>query len=151
MEEIRFNSTYHFADLVESFIYGESGFWNYDEDIFIERSLSFNKETLLHHYIETKIWSYYDREFRKNGGIYEDSEDFLEFFKDLFDTYDVSIAFFDEVVDVEETEDLHAEFLDWWYDKEDEFSALFNKIADDVFYILFGKGSCCCALMSLLR
>ncbi|NHZ85269.1 MAG: hypothetical protein GWP19_05245 [Planctomycetia bacterium] len=100
MKEINFNSTYHFSDLVESYIYGESGFWNYSEEIFKERSLNFQKETLLHHFIETTIWNYYNRQFRKHGGIYEDDEDFIEFLRNLFITYDVSINFFDEVIDI---------------------------------------------------
>lgn len=139
MEEIKFNNTYHFANLVESYIYGESGFWNYSDEIFKDRSLKFHKETLLHHYIETTIWNYYNKEFRKYGGIYEDNEDFLDFLRDLFESYSVTVEFFDDIVNVDESEDLHEDFKKWWYDKESEFRELFNKIADDVFYIFFGN------------
>lgn len=139
MDEIRFNNTYHFADLVESYIYGDSGFWRYSDEIFKERSLGFKKETLLHHFIETTVWNYYNRQFRKYGGIYEDDEDFLEFLRNLFDSYNVEIDFFDDLIDVYESEDLHEDFKNWWNEKEPEFRELFNKIADDVFYIFFGN------------
>ena len=139
MDEIRFNDTYYFASLVESYIYGKSGFWRYSEEVFKERSLRFNKETLLHHFIETTIWNYYNRQFIKHGGVYEDNEDFLEFLRNLFDSYNVSIEFFDDLVNIDESEDLHEDFKKWWIAKEPEFRQLFSKIADDVFYIFFGN------------
>jgi hypothetical protein len=139
MKEIRFNNTYYFADLVESYIYGDSGFWRFSEDVFKERSLRFKKETLLHLYIETTIWNYYNREFRKNGGVYEDNEDFLDFLRGLFETYNVNIEFFDGLIDIENSDDLYEDFRNWWCNKETEFRELFNKIADDVFYIFFGN------------
>ncbi len=142
MEEIKFNSTYYFADLVESFIYGESEFFNYSETIFIERALVFHKETLLHHYIETTIWNYFNRDFHKYGGdyIYD-----IFFFKEMFEDYEIDSNLFNGISDDEEStnEDildyLNDNFVKKWYEHESEFRILFNKIAGDVFYIFFGN------------
>jgi hypothetical protein len=142
MEKILFNSTYFFADLVESPIYAGSGFWNYSEDIFIERALRFNKETLLHHYIETTIWNYYNKNIRKYGGDYIH---YIFFFKSLLEAYNVASIFFDRIGDDEESTDedvlnkLNKNFERKWHQYESDFRKLFNKIAKDVFYIYFGN------------
>lgn len=142
MEEINFNSTYYFADLVESYIYGQSTFWNYPEQVFIERALKFNKETLLHLYIETTIWNYYNRDIRKYGGDYIH---YIFFFRNLFNDYKVETNLFDNIEEDEyETNEnilntLNDNFEDEWHQHEDEFRELFNNIAADVFFILFGN------------
>ena len=139
MNEVKFNKTYYFADLVESCIYEDLNFWNYSPKVFILRSSNFNKETLLHHFIETTIWNYYNSAFNEFGGFYEEDEEFLDFLRSLFKTYDISIDFFDDVVDTELSEDLYKDFLKWWNNNEEIFRQLFNKIADEVFYIFFGN------------
>lgn len=142
MEKLIFNNTYRFADLVESYIYGESEFWNYSEKIFIDRALKFNKETLLHHYIETTIWNYYNRDIRKYGGDYIH---YIFFFKGLFGAYNVVSNFFKDIGDEEESTDEYAlnnlndNFETKWHKHESVFRELFNKVADDVFYIFFGN------------
>ncbi len=134
MDEIKLNHIYSFADLIERHIYGHSGFWNYSEPTFVDRSLKFRKETLLHHFIETTIWNYYNREFRKHLDVYVDNEDFIEFLNKLFTHYIIPTKEFS--ISENETA-LEEKFLAWW--NEGEFRLLFNKIADDVFYILFGN------------
>lgn len=142
MEELKFNSTYHFADLVESYIYGESSFWNYSEEIFIERALNFKKETLLHHYIETTIWNYYNRDIRKNGGDYIH---YIFFFKSLFETYNVDSKLFEKLGSDEDStnektlQKFNDTFGTKWQKNENAFRQLFNKVAGDVFYIFFGN------------
>ena len=68
MTEQNLNHTYSFASHIDGNIQSEIGLWNYDEDIFIKRSLNFNRKTLLHHYIETTLWNDYNRDIRKYGG-----------------------------------------------------------------------------------
>jgi hypothetical protein len=142
MEELKFNSTYYFADLVESHIYGEAHFCNYSEEIFIDRALNFRKETLLHHYIETTIWNYYNRDIRKYGGDYTY---YIFFFKRLFKIYDIDSKLFDKLGDDEDSsnekilEKYNETFEKKWHRNESAFRQLLNKIARDVFYIYFGN------------
>jgi len=130
MKELIFNSTYGFADLVESHIYGESAFCNYSEDILIERTLRFKKETLLHHYIETTIWNYYNRDIRKYGGDYIY---YIFFFKGLFESYNVIFDYFKDIGDDEESSDeyilhnLNDNFEKIWHEHESVFRRLPQK------------------------
>lgn len=142
MEKIIFNSTYYFSDLVESYIYNGSGFWHYSETDFIERATKFCKETLLHQYIETNIWNYFNKDIHKYGGDYIY---YIFFFKNLFEDYNVVTNLFDKIGDDEDSTEetclntLNENFKEKWQRYESDFRILFNKIAKDVFYVLFGN------------
>ncbi|MEP0213630.1 MAG: HNH endonuclease signature motif containing protein [Cellulophaga sp.] len=141
MDELHFNNIYHFASMVESSIFSEENFWNYPEEYFIERAISFKKETLLHLYIETTIWNHYNYDIRKSTDFYIDDAGFFEYVRELSISYNVNFEYLDEKIDFEtyEGDDLDQKLKDWWNNNEIKFRELFNKIADDVFYILFGN------------
>ncbi len=140
MDELHFNNIYHFSNIVESSIFYETNFWNYPEEPFIERAVSFKKETLLHLYIETTLWNHYNYDIRKSTDFYIEDPSFFDFVRELSDSYNVHFECLDEIVDFETyDENLDQKFKDWWERNEPNFRELFNKIADDVFYILFGN------------
>ena len=114
--------------------------WNYDEDIFIKRSLNFNRKTLLHHYIETTLWNDYNRDIRKYGGDYTHH---IESFYELFLEFVPSKNPFKNLEKLDDYElDLYNDkFTEIWINKENDFRKLFNIIADNVFYLLFNNRS----------
>ncbi|MBF4984754.1 HNH endonuclease [Nonlabens mediterrranea] len=140
MTEQNLNHTYSFASQIDGNIQSNICLWNYDEDIFIKRSLNFNKKTLLHHYIETTLWNDYNRDIRKHGGDYTHHiEDFYELFLAFVPSKNPFKNL--EKLNDDELDSYNDKFTEIWKNKEMEFRILFNLIADNVFYLLFNNRS----------
>ena len=129
LQEFKFNSIYELADLVDNSVKGEVEFWNYDSDFFIQSATKFSKDTLLHLYIVTTALNYHHRDFRKNGGDFE--EDNMEKWYSLFDTYQIKVRKFNL--------NSNSEVVAWFDKQIEKFAELFDKMADEVFYILFAN------------
>lgn len=129
LKEYKFDSIYDLVSLVDGHVKGGSGFWNFDEDLFVQCASKFSKFTLLHLYTITTAYNYYRRDFRKNGDCVD--EDSIQYWYDLFKTYDVKI----EIFNFENEEDIF-----YWYERnKNNFMTLFKKMADEVFHILFSN------------
>ncbi len=140
MTEQNLNHIYSFASQIDANIQAEIGFWNYDEETFKKRSLGFNKETLLHHYIETTIWNDYNRDIRKYGGDYTHH---IEYFHALFSEFIPEKNLFKKLdkTDEDELDSYNDDFEEIWKNEEEIFRELFNIIAENVFYLLFNNRS----------
>lgn len=142
MDELNLHNTYFFANIVENEIFAETSFWNFPDDVFQERALNFNKETLLHLYIETTIWNYFNYEIRKCAG---DNVQCIFFLKKIFEQYNIDSPLFVKIGEDEEStnfkilEQFNQTFHKKWIKHEPIFRNLFKKIAEDVFYIFFGN------------
>lgn len=148
LQEYHFNSIYKLADLIDESVNAEVEFWNFDDDYFIRCATRFSKETLLHLYIVVTAMNDYHRFYRRHGGP-EDHE--REEWYSLFETYGIEIekyrfdkeeeesesTFYSEA---DEDEDDNYEFTFRWFEQNsDKFELLFEKMADEVFYILFSN------------
>ena len=130
LQKFHYNSIYELADLIDGSIKAEVAFWNYNEEYFIETSSKFSKDTLLHLYIVITAINFYRRDFRKSPEIYEDEED-LEKWYSLFQTY--SVEFIKPNLKNNQSPE------DWLESESEAFFSLFEKMADEVFYILFAN------------
>jgi len=129
LKEYKFDSIYDLVSLIDGHVKNGSEFWNYDEELFVKCATKFSKFTLLHLYTITTALNYYRRDFRKNGDCID--EDGIQYWYGLFETYKVKYDRFD----FEKEEDIYC-----WYEKsENTFSNLFEKMADEVFHILFSN------------
>ena len=129
LQEFKFNNIYELADLIDNSVKADVQFWNYDTDFFINAATKFSKDSLLHLYIVTTAFNYYRRDFRKNGDMLDENS--IEKWYSLFDNYDIEIDEFEF--------DGDSEIIDWFINNEEKFEALFNYMADEVFYILFAN------------
>lgn len=127
--EFKFNSVYSIADLTDDSIKGGAEFWNYNQALYISSATKFSKFTLLHLYIITNCFNHYRRDFRKWGGFIDEEE--IEYWYDLFNSYEISY----EEFEFEE----NAEIFEWFEKHETNFLELFEKMAEEVFYILFAN------------
>ena len=129
MKEFHFHTTYELAHIIDSSVFGHQEFWNFNEDIFINCSVKFSKFTLLHLYIIASSLNYYRRYFRKNGDCFD--EECYENWKSQFKTYDVLVPPYDF--------NLEKNPLEWFDEYSDNFENLFEKMAEEVFHILFNN------------
>jgi hypothetical protein len=127
--EFKFRDVYDLADLIDNSVKGEAYFWNYNDDFFINAACRFSKDTLLHLYIVTTALNYYRRDFRKNGS--SECEETMERWYSLFECYQIKIREFNF--------NGRKELVEWFNSNEKKFEELFDKMADEVFYILFGN------------
>jgi len=130
LQEFHYNSIYELADLIDSSVKAEVDFWGHNEEYFIEISSKFSKDTLLHLYIVITATNFYRRDFKKNPELYEEEED-LEKWYILFDTY--SIEF--KRLNLKQIQSSS----EWFETNTEAFFALFEKMAEEVFYILFAN------------
>lgn len=129
LHKFNFNNTYELADLIDQSVKSGVEFWNYDVDFFIKAATRFSRDTLLHLYIVTTAINYYHRDFRENGDLID--EESIEKWYSLFDSYSIKVQKFNFNGKVE---------IIGWFDKQkDKFEELFDKMADEVFYILFAN------------
>jgi len=133
LQEFHYNSIYELADLIDGSIKSGVGFWNYNEEYFIQTSSKFSKDTLLHLYIVVTAVNFYRRDFRKNPEFYEVEEDLKKWYT-LFQTYTIRYKKLD-------TKNNQLT-VDWFDTQIDSFYSLFEKMADEVFYILFANRNC---------
>ena len=103
-------------------------FWNFDSDFFADRATKFNRDTLLHQYIVCQLMNHYSRQYRRNGDCFDEDE--IEYWLELFDEYKVDYI----------EEDIISEdftFYSWFEKNRFYFEELFEKLAQEMFYILF--------------
>ena len=129
LQEFKFKNIYELADLIDGHVRAEVEFWNYNEGIFVDAATRFSKDTLLHLYIVTTALNYHRRDFRKNGSD-EDDETMQKWYS-VFDTYQIKIKKFNF--------NGKQQLVDWFDRNINAFEDLFNKMADEVFYILFAN------------
>ena len=129
LEEYKFNSVYELADLIDKSVEYEVDFWNFNPDYFISAATNFSKDTLLHLYIAVTAMNHYRREFRKNGDLID--EESINQWYSLFNEHSIKINKFEF--------DNENEIFDWFEENESKFKDLFDKMADEVFYILFSN------------
>jgi hypothetical protein len=129
MRQLILKNIYSFVSIIEDFVDRGERFYNFDEDFFIEASLKFSKETLLHQYIFVCLLNYHRQDFRANGDLFD--EDTYDYWENLFFSYKVDMK-------LPEFSDEYLAF-DWINDNQDVFESLFEKITDEVFFILFSN------------
>ncbi len=131
MREFIFRDVYSLASLIDESVDQGEGFWNFNIDYFVNASTNFSKDTLLHQYIVTRTLNYYSRYFRKyvDAVSEEDPERWLS----LFEAYNVMSPPFDL------SDDEDGEPHKWFTENKDKFYELFNRMADEVFHVLFAN------------
>ncbi|MEI6062913.1 MAG: hypothetical protein WCR72_19570, partial [Bacteroidota bacterium] len=101
----------------------------YDFDFFIQSATKFSKDTLLHLYIVTTAINYHYKDFIKNGDLID--EESIEKWYSLFDTYSIKVSKYNFNGKTE---------INKWFERHaSEFEELFNKMSEEVFYILFAN------------
>lgn len=131
LQEYNFNHVYELVDLVDNSVKGSEQFWNYDYARFTNAATQFSKDTLLHLYIATTAVNYHRRDFRKNADLIDENS--MEKWYLQFDYYSIKIKKLNSANDTEKVK---------WVNKNiRKFEGLFNKMADEVFYILFANRS----------
>ena len=129
MEEYKFDSIYRFLDIVSNAIEEGEEFWNYNEEVFIQSAIKFQKYTLLHLYCCTTLVNYYSRYFKKNEDLIEIED--IENWHYLFEKYDVH--YFKHELDDESEVNAH----DWFEKNYENFCDLFDVISNEIVHILF--------------
>ncbi len=128
-QSYKFKSTYELADLIDNSVQNSVNFWNYDEVFFIKAATKFSKDTLLHLYIVTTAMNFYRKDFLKNGDNIE--EEAMEKWYNLFEHHSIDVEKFNFESD--------RDTVDWFDEHIDRFVNLFDAMADECFYILFGN------------
>ena len=132
MVEYKFESIYLFVDIIYQSVKSEVEFWNFDVNDFIKSATTFQKKSLLHIYVESTLFNYYLRNFRKNGDCYEEED--IDEWKSIFSAYNVTLDFPDCNFDDPEEDDC---VYEWFLDNEVSFKALFKKLSKEIVHILF--------------
>lgn len=131
LADYKFKRIYELVDLVQGSADAGVELWNFDEEFFIKASSKFSKDTLLHLYIVVTAMNYYYRDFLKNGDLEDDET--LETWYSRFEAYQIPIQKFGA--------SKKKEVFEWFEDNEENFQLLYERMADEVFYILFGNRS----------
>lgn len=134
LRDFKFNKIYSFVEIIERSVDLEVELYNFDVDYFIQSTIKFRKDTVLHQYIVCELSNYYLRDFRKNGDLFE--EDRMEYWQELFSQYSIEI----ESIDYEDGDlNLSEEAYNWYTRNEDKFEQLFEELMEEIFYILFAN------------
>lgn len=129
MQEFKFRNIYSLASLIDESVDYKENFWNFDVNYFINASTNFSKDTLLHQYIVTRSFNHYHRYFRKDGDCIVDDE--AEQWMSLLSTYGIIIR----PLNLDNGEDPY----DWFIENEEKFYDLFDRMANEVFHVLFAN------------
>lgn len=133
MIEYKFESIYLFVDIIYQSVKSEVEFWNYDAYEFIQSATTFQKKSLLHIYVESTLFNYYNNDFRKNGDCYEENN--IDEWRSIFSSYKVKLDFPNCIFDDSGDEC----FYEWFLNNELCFRSLFKKISIEVVHILFAN------------
>lgn len=141
MPEFQFYHMYHMVSLVEKGIdnwlwLGEISWQNSE----VVRSLyKPSKISLLHRYIYAVISVETGRDYRKNEDIYDDPE-VIEELESIFSVYNIHIKpFKDFMIQIETPNEDEFYFYRWFVSQEEQFELLWEKLADEVFHLLFAN------------
>lgn len=134
MVEYKFESIYLFVDIIYQAVKSEVEFWNFDTNEFIKSATTFQRKSLLHIYVESTLFNYYHRDFRKNGDCYE--EDNINEWQSIFSAYNVKLKFPNcDFYSSEENDCVY----NWFLENEACFKKLFKVISIEVVHILFAN------------
>ena len=106
----------------------------------IDKALNFNKQTLLHIYIYQQFLNHYQHYFLNitEDGINDPIE--LQFLEEQFSLYGVKINFIKIQYDeFEEPITTNRQVIEWYTSNKGKFTALANKLCDEVFFIIFSN------------
>ena len=104
-------------------------FWNFNEEAFVQSALKFNRNSLLHIYVASTLYSHYIDEFQNNSDAIE--EDGIESWINLMEVYKVRLK--QKGYDAD-----NDDFVSTWFVKnKDSFIKFFGLIADEVVHFLF--------------
>lgn len=130
LQDYKFNEIYDLAALIDSSAKYESSFFNYDRNLFINRASKFSKKTLLHLYITSTSLNHFRTQFRKESDFfYEDGV--MDSWYNSFGEYNINLSRFN--FEGKQT------IYEWFNKNEKKFEQLFDKMADELFYILFSN------------
>lgn len=121
------NYIYEFTDIIQGYVNSEIAFWNYDIELASVAVAKFSKVSLLHIYIYCQLHNFHNRSYFKNGDIYEDEE--YEKWVEIAKPYGIKLKRLKG----------NQEFYNWYKSNSKSFDILFEKITDEVFYILFAN------------
>ena len=136
--------TYKVASWVEDtdpigFVFFEMDF---KEPNIQKKLYKFNKDTILHEYIFTYIYTFMLENIRANpDNFIPDDEPVPYELEYLFGEYKVKYSPFTDFVERNKTEDeeIHDLLFDWVIDQGESFAELWGQIADEVFFLLFSN------------
>ena len=131
--------TYKVASWVEDtdpigFVFFEMDF---KEPNIQKKLYKFNKDTILHEYIFTYIYTFMLEDIRANpDNFIPDDEPVPYELEYLFGEYKVKYSPFTDFVERNKTEDeeIHDLLFDWVIDQGESFAELWGQIADEVFF-----------------
>lgn len=123
------NYIYEFADIIQSYVNGEVSFWNYDIGLASVAAAKFSKISLLHIYINCQLHNFHNRHYLKSGDCYEYEE--YDKWDEIASPYGIKLKRLKEGQD----------FYKWYKSNSINFEHLFEKITDEVFFVLFANKS----------
>lgn len=129
LQEFEFTNTYELTAIIDNCVRSEIAFWNYADDFFINSATKFSKDTLLHLYIVTTAMNHYRSEFSKNGDMIDENE--ISKWYSLFDLYQLRY--------VQHNFDEGSEVIKWFDNHVKQFELLFDRLSEEVFYVLFSN------------
>ena len=147
--QLKGRRVYELADLVESCVDAPS---TITEIFFGDPDISWKlakpcKVSILCHYIFRMVWVERNRDYRKNGDLYD--EDYAEDLRQLALEYGIHLTSYGNfcsdqktykkaVADLGMRQD-EAPFYIWFLNQEDSVSELWEEMTDEVFHLLFGN------------
>jgi hypothetical protein len=131
------------ASLVEEYVENEKSLielnWKYAP--LVKGIAIFSKTSILHHYIYSMITIEHRYEYRKNADLYEEPE--IDNLQRLLDAYTINYLpykKFTSPMPLKEAKSRAEDpFYQWFLSQEPAFEELWEKITDEVFYLLFGN------------
>lgn len=118
---------YEFADIIHRYVNAGVSFWNYDIELASAAAAKFCKISLLHVYTCCQLHNYHNRNYRKNGDCYETEE--YEKWVEIATPYGIKLKRLME----------GQGFYKWYQSNSKCFELLFEKITDEVFFLLFAN------------
>jgi hypothetical protein len=140
-----FQRVYDMAALVEGSVQDDSSFLelNWDDPELVKSLAAFSKITVLHRYIFAMIAVQYRYDYRKNADIYEESPELIKGTEDWLRAYDIDFlpySKFQAAIPISQAKTrADYPFHQWFLNQETQFEQLWEKITEEVFYLLFGN------------
>ncbi len=127
--DYKFKSVYKFLDIVYNSVENDVVFWNFDRNRFVNGSLKFCKDSLLHLYVSNTLYNHYEKLFYEEGDAVdiETQSWWINLLKEY--NFELTDESFDEDDDA---------FPSKWFAKNNEvFGCFFEYVADELVHILF--------------
>lgn len=129
LEHYKFKSIYKFVNIISESVENDIGFWNFNGEEFVLSASRFRRNSLLHIYVSSTLYSHYLDVFYNEG----DGIDGLvvERWVELMNEYDILLS--DDNFDEEDDDGPKK----WFDENRDAFIEYFYIISDEVVHILF--------------